>query len=284
MSEETRGAALAAPRGLIAAIGCSSLFGLLVLLSFLFSIQDYQTTIDSPYGQPVLQIFVDAVGENGAIVMMTVIMICVFHCGLFSVCSNSRMYYSFARDSGIPKWFATVDKRTQAPVKTIWLAVLLSFCLALPSLGSTVAFTAATSIATSGLYISYGIPIALGLVWPHHFQKGPFTLGILSKPIAAAAVMWVICITIFFCLPTANPVTSQTLNYCPVAIGVIALYIAVSWTFWARKYFVGPVRAVDGLQVAPADATDAYAHLEIGADNKLAEKDSPIDETEKESL
>jgi hypothetical protein len=38
----------------------------------------------------------------------------------------------------------------------VWLACTLSFILGLPSLGSSVAFSAATSIATIGLYISYG--------------------------------------------------------------------------------------------------------------------------------
>ncbi len=38
----------------------------------------------------------------------------------------------------------------------VWLACTLSFILGLPSLGSAVAFAAATSIATIGLYISYG--------------------------------------------------------------------------------------------------------------------------------
>ena len=43
-----------------------------------------------------------------------------------------------------------------ADPRTVWLACTLSFCLGLPSLGSAVAFSAATSIATIGLYISYG--------------------------------------------------------------------------------------------------------------------------------
>lgn len=42
----------------------------------------------------------------------------------------------------------------------VWLACTLSFLLGLPSLGSSVAFSAATSIATIGLYISYGNPLS----------------------------------------------------------------------------------------------------------------------------
>jgi amino acid transporter len=84
------------------------------------------------------------------------------------------MMYAFARDGGIPghKFFHYVDKKTKSPVRTgkvqfvyefyltyrclVWLACTLSFILGLPSLGSTVAFAAATSIATIGLYTSYG--------------------------------------------------------------------------------------------------------------------------------
>lgn len=77
-----------------------------------------------------------------------------------------------ARDGGIPKFFHHVDKRFRSPVRTIWLAVTLAFILALPSLGSTVAFAAATSIATIGLYVSYGIPILVGLIYHRQFVKG----------------------------------------------------------------------------------------------------------------
>lgn len=71
---------------------------------------------------------------------------------LFSITSNSRMYYAFARDGGLPKFFAKVEPRLwSSPVRAIWLAVFLSFILALPALGSTVAYAAATSIATIGL-------------------------------------------------------------------------------------------------------------------------------------
>jgi len=51
--------------------------------------------------------------------------------------------------------------------------------------------------------------------------------------------------TVIFCLPTANPVTSQTLNYTPVAVGIVALWVFVSWFVWAKRSFKGPTRVVD---------------------------------------
>jgi amino acid transporter len=54
--------------------------------------------------------------------------------------------YAFARDGGIPahKFFHKVDPKTKSPIRTVWLACTLSFILGLPSLGSSVAFSAAT--------------------------------------------------------------------------------------------------------------------------------------------
>ena len=70
MTEETHNAAMAGPIGIITAIGVSAILGWFLILSLLFSIQDYETTVASPTGQPVTQIFLDTVGKNGAIVLM----------------------------------------------------------------------------------------------------------------------------------------------------------------------------------------------------------------------
>lgn len=73
MSEETRRAAWSAPIGVISSVGFSALFGFFVLMAFLFSIQDFEATLTSKYQQPVLQILVDVAGEDGALVMFSLI-------------------------------------------------------------------------------------------------------------------------------------------------------------------------------------------------------------------
>lgn len=102
LSEETRKASWSAPIGVISSVGFSSLFGFFVILSFLFSIQNFDNTVNSTrFAQPVLQIFDDIFGDDGAVILMCLIMTCVWHCGLFSMTSNSRMMFAFARDGGI---------------------------------------------------------------------------------------------------------------------------------------------------------------------------------------
>jgi hypothetical protein len=70
MTEETHNAAMAGSVGIIMAIGVSAVLGWFLLLGLLFSIQDLDATLHSETGQPVTQIFLDTVGENGAIVLM----------------------------------------------------------------------------------------------------------------------------------------------------------------------------------------------------------------------
>ncbi len=60
---------------------------------------------------------------------------------------------------------------------------------------------------------------------------------------------WICFITIIFCLPTANPVDSQTLNYTPVAVGIVTLWAFGSWFLWARRWFTGPVRQIQAEQM-----------------------------------
>lgn len=266
LSEETNNASWNAPLGVLMSVGVSGVFGFFLILSLLFSIQDFPNTVSSSVGQPVTQILIDIFGDKGAIALMTLIILCVWHCGLFSLTSNSRMMFAFARDHGLPPFFDNVNQQFGAPIRTICLAAILAFLLAIPSLGSSVAFSAATSIATIGLYISYGLPIFIGLIHPSKFTKGPFNLRAASRPVALIAVMWIIFITIVFCLPELNPVNSQTLNYTPVAVGIVATWAFGSWFLWARTWFTGPVRQIEeermGVPVGdPAKLAEAEAMM-----------------------
>ncbi|GAA5962463.1 hypothetical protein JCM3765_004305 [Sporobolomyces pararoseus] len=277
MSEETSNAAQNAPKGVIMSVAASAVFGFFVLVSFLFSIQDFDTTVDSPVGQPVLQIFLDVFGEKGAMAAFSIIIVCVVLCGTFSITSNSRMYFACSRDSLLPKWFAHVNERFASPVRTVWLAVVLAFILILPALGSSVAFAAVTAIATSGLYISYALPVVFRLVENERFMdiRGPFYLGKLSRPIALACVVYVGFITVVFCLPTVTPVDSQTLNYTPIALGIVFAYVIISWFAFARKTFHGP--RADALKEATRALSESNAvnrlQRELTTDSAIKRKE-----------
>jgi len=89
-----------------------------------------------------------------------------------------------------------------------------------------------------------GIPIALRVVYADRFVRGPFHLGRLSLVVAGTAVLWIAFIAIVFCLPELNPVNSQTLNYAPVAVGIVVAYSLGFWLVSARKWFAGPIKQI----------------------------------------
>lgn len=95
LSEETHRASWSAPIGVLTSILVSAVFGWFLILCLLFSIQDFDRTVSTPTAQPVLQILLDVFGEDGAIALFTLVIICVWHCGLFSLTSNSRMMFAF---------------------------------------------------------------------------------------------------------------------------------------------------------------------------------------------
>ncbi len=81
MTEETRNAAMSGSIGIVTSIGVSAFLGWFLILGLLFSIQNLEKTIASDTGQPVTQIFLDTVGEKGAIALMVIVIGAMYFCG-----------------------------------------------------------------------------------------------------------------------------------------------------------------------------------------------------------
>lgn len=107
------------------------------------------------------------------------------------------------------------------------------------------AFQAMTSIAVIGLYIAYALPIFFRVTLARKtFVPGPFNLGRYGIVIGWISVLWVITISVLFSLPVAYPITDQTLNYTPVAVGGLFIIVVSYWIVSARYWFKGPVTNV----------------------------------------
>ncbi len=250
MTEETRAADVAGPRGIVMSIVVSLVAGWILLVGITMAIpgqlgldgSGYQSALGSATGVPPVQIFIDALGRNFGEVLLLIVIGAQFFCGMASVTANSRMLYAFARDGAVPAhglWHR-INPRTRTPTNSIWFCAVAAFVLGLPYLYSPTAYFAVTSIAVIGLYIAYIIPIFLRLRAGDSFQRGPWHLGRWSKPVGWAAVVWVLFISVLFCLPQFSPITVDTFNYAPVAVGVVVVFAGVWWLVSARKWFTGP--------------------------------------------
>lgn len=273
IAEETKNAAMAGPIGLIMAILGSFICGWMFLLSLTFSIQD-PANITNPDtisgGYATSQIFMDAFYARWgvtkpALAFMIILFVASNWCGTFCITANSRMLYAFSRDDGIPgsRWWKKVNQTTGTPVNSIIAMACAAIVLGTSLLGSTVAFSAMSSIGVIGMYISYGIPQVLRLTMARRwFKKGPFHLGRFSIPVGWIGVFWCCFITVVFALPNQYPIDSQALNYAPVAVGVTLLFSLGWWMISARKWFKGPVRNVD-VAVKTACLAEAYQRGEL---------------------
>src|SRR5690554_4683224 len=158
MTEETINADVSGPVGILMAVGVSFVAGLGYLLALTFSIQDLDRVLQSPTASPITQIFLDSVGETGALLLLVILLLAQFFCGSASVTANSRMIYAFSRDGAMPgsKYLHRIHPTLKSPVWGVWLSCFVSGLLGLLYLADNAAFSAITSIATIGLYISYG--------------------------------------------------------------------------------------------------------------------------------
>ena len=242
MTEETRNAAIAGPKGIVNSVVVSVIAGWVLLLGVTFAIQDYKGERTTATGQPPAQIFIDAVGRTGGELLLLVVIGAQFFCGMSSVTANSRMIYAFSRDGALPAsgFWHRINPRTRTPTNSIWFAAVGAFLLGLPYLWNVTAYYAVTSIAVIGLYIAYVMPVFLRLLAGDSFKRGPWHLGRWSKPVGTIAVVWVAFVCIILLLPQYSPVTRDTFNYAPIAVGVVMAFAGVWWVVSARTWFTGP--------------------------------------------
>ena len=256
VSEETRGAALAAPKGVWRSVFYSAIFGWAVLLALTFA-ATHVSAISAAGGtsQTIIETALSSAAAKAVLVISTVGQL---FCGMACVTSASRMTFAFSRDGAVPGhnlWRKLNRHRT--PTWAVVFVAVFALIITIPAYkgnhaGLPVAFLAVTSISVIGLYIAYTIPVFLRWRMGDEFQTGPWTLGRNYKWINLVAIIWVALCVIIFCLPftpAAVPFSStfswSAVNYAPlVTIGVI-LAVTIWYLVSARHTFKGPVRTVD---------------------------------------
>lgn len=240
LSEETTHAPVSAARGIVRSIWVSWIAGAVLLAAVLWGIQNYNAEVNTATGQPVAQIFIDAIGSGGATALLVVVVVAQLFCGNAAVAAASRMIFAFSRDGALPgsrQWRKVSASGT--PVPAVWLAVGIALVLVVPSLFSSVAYGAVTSINVIGITPAYGLPILLRLRAGRRFARGPWHLGRWSVVVDVIAVVWVAFVTVLFCLPQRNPVNVASFNYAPIALAIV-LALATIWWFMARRSYSTP--------------------------------------------
>ncbi|HEX6117658.1 MAG TPA: amino acid permease [Solirubrobacterales bacterium] len=261
VSEETKGAAIGAAKGVWRSVFWAGVIGWLVLLAITFAAADAGFVNDPENGFGLgssLAIFNNALDPWAAKMVIMIATIGQLFCGMACLTSASRMCYAFSRDRAVPGhriW--TRLNHHRIPMFAVLFMATAALLITLPALvgdenNFTYAFAAVVSIAVIGLYIAYVIPTFLRWRMGDRFKPGPWTLGKKYKWINPAAVLWVIICVIVFSLPQSpagvpwhDDWDAKFANYAPVTVLVVIVAVGLWWLISARHSFTGPIREVE---------------------------------------
>jgi amino acid transporter len=253
-AEETQGAAIAAAQGVWRSIFFSALIGWILLLAFLFAVQDEAGVSDG--AGFVGTIFTSALGTGAAELVLIIATVGQLFCGAAGLNSASRTWYAFSRDRAIPGWavFRRVN-RDRVPFNAVIAVSFFSFLISIPALfgknNIPFAFFALTGICTVGLYIAYIIPVYLRLRAGDSFKAGPWTLGSRYKLINVLAIIFVIAVVYSLDLPYTpaglpwnDGFDASLVNYTPFAI-LLPLIFGVWYLISAKNTYQGPISTLE---------------------------------------
>jgi amino acid transporter len=266
LSEETRDAERAAPRGLWTSIAYSAVGGWILLLAITFA-ATHVAAVDKGDGTAIA-VITTALSSGLAKLVLDISTVGQLFCGMGCVAAASRMVFAFSRDGAVPGhtlWRRLNKHRT--PTWAVLFVVVFSLIITIPALfgnsaGVPVAFFAVTSITTISLYIAYILPVFLRWRMGNRFEPGVWNLRQHYKWINVVAFIWVALCVVIFCLPgspEAVPWNSSfnwnDFNYAPVVMLALVLGVWIAWVAGANKSFKGPVRTVDDPTIGtPEDA------------------------------
>jgi amino acid transporter len=230
-AEETQNASRAVPRGIVNSVIWSALFGWLMLCAFVLAIPDMDKAAAS--GWNVFFDTLSAVLPAGLkVTLYVLILVCQLLCGLATVTSASRMIFAFARDGGLPASarLKQIHPGYRTPVAAIWTAAIISVLFTL----YTPAYTTIVSVTVIFIFLSYGLPIAAGVLahgrsWT---TMGPWDMGPLFRVVGALAVL---AVAVIFYLGVQPP----NENALPITLAFLVL-TAVVWFGFERRRFQGP--------------------------------------------
>ncbi len=275
LSEETNGAANAAAKGIWRSILYSAIGGWILLLSFLFAVQDPDAV--SAGGGGVQVIFDQALSPTMSGLVLLIATTGQLFCTTACLTSASRMLFAFSRDGAVPgsKYWSKLNAQ-KTPVYAVLAVAVAGFILTLPALWevnigtaeepilTVTAFFAVVSIGVLGLYLAFAIPIWYRWRAGDAFKQGSWNLGNKWKWMAPLAVGEIVITSLYFILPlypngapgfmrgflgapgTAEvPFDWKFVNYAPLVLGAILIALWIGWHVSAKKWFTGPKNTID---------------------------------------
>jgi amino acid transporter len=269
LSEETKSAANAAAKGIWQSIFYSAVGGWILLLSFLFAVQNADSV--SAKGGGVATIFSQAMDSTWVVIVLFISTAGQFFCTTACQTSASRMLFAFSRDRAVPghRMWSRVSSN-KVPANGVIVTAAVAAIITLPALvtvnitvngeqvPSPVAFFAVVSIGVVGLYLCFAVPIYCRWKVGDGFDQGSWNLRRHWKWMAPIAIAEIIITSIIALFPYSNAgmpwdpaFEFKYVNYTPILVGGTLLTLWAYWHLSVKKWFTGPVRQIDVVEPKP---------------------------------
>ncbi len=258
LSEETHSAADGAAKGIWRSIFYSAIGGWILLLAFLFAVQDSDGV--SQGGGAVSVIFAQAMSSGWVGTVLLISTAGQFFCAMACMTSSSRMLYAFSRDRAVPGhqlWSSLNAKKV--PANGVLLSAVIAAIITLPALVKVdingapvpVAFFAVVSIGVVGLYLAFAVPIYYRWKAGDDFKVGSWNLRGHHRWLAPVALVEIIITSIIALFPTSlggmpwDPSFEwKFVNYTPLLVGGVLILLWIYWHLSVKKWFTGPIKQI----------------------------------------
>jgi amino acid transporter len=267
LSEETQSASTGAAKGIWQSILYSGIGGWILLLSFLFAVQDKNGVTAG--GGSVFLIFGQSLTPHVAGLVIGIATVGQFFCTVACMTSTSRMFFAFSRDGAMPgaKHFSKLNAN-RVPANAVIAAAVIALILTLPALIKVdiggapvpVAFFAVVSIGVIGLYLAFAIPILQRWRLGSSFQVGTWNNGNRYRWMNPIAVIEIVIMSVVGLLPTASVgiwwndgFAWKYVNYAIIVVPVALVLLTIYWHVSVKHWFTGPKHTIDPDVVAAFD-------------------------------
>ncbi|GAA6004580.1 hypothetical protein JCM11491_002157 [Sporobolomyces phaffii] len=235
IAEETKNASVASARGMFWACAVSGFMAFPLLILFLFCSPSLDNLFDIYSPQPFVNIYQQALGKGGGMVMSIVAIVGLFINTSLAITAASRLVFAIARDGILPgsSWIGKVDKNGQPRNAIIFIGIIAAvlLCTILPS---SVAFTSLVSCGGVPTIAAYALIPLLRLVFTRgDFANAKWSNGRLSVPFCVIACVWNTYLLAVLFSPLEFPVTAQNFNFACAIFAFVTILAIVS-------YFVVP--------------------------------------------
>jgi amino acid transporter len=259
LSEETKSAADGAAKGIWRSIFYSAIGGWILLLTFLFAVQDADEV--SAGGGAVVTIFTQAMDSKWVAVVLLISTAGQFFCTTACQTSASRMLFAFSRDRAVPghQLWSRVSAR-RVPANAVVVTAVVAAAITLPALVEVdingapvpVAFFAVVSIGVVGLYLCFAVPIYYRWKLGDRFEVGRWNLRGHHRWMAPVAIVEIVITSVIAMFPTSpggmpwDPSFEwKFVNYTPLLVGGVLILLYIYWHVSVKKWFTGPIKQVD---------------------------------------